>query len=188
VAANDHNPGVTFSSHDTAFTIGGPAIRDKVWGFGSWRYTKRTEDVAAQDTHLLLRKPSTIQKQGFAKGTWTPTSNDLISFTFLNDPFERTGSIDPTVANSRDRKRLQGGNNYSGVYNRVWSGFLIDAAVNFHDAEITDESVDRTNPRNTVRSSAPTCARSRRNSLAATEPTFRKPVRPGRREDRRSIR
>src|SRR5262245_15755543 len=138
VANNEHNPGVTFSSHDTAFTVGGPVVRDKVWGFGSWRYTKKTEDVAAQDTHLLLRKPSTIQKQGFAKGTWTPTSNDLLSFMFLNDPFTRTGSIDPSVANSRDRERHQGGNNYSGVYNRVWSGFLIDAAVNWHDAEITD--------------------------------------------------
>ena len=150
VAENDHTPGTTFSSHDTAFTIGGPVVRDKVWGFGSWRYTKRTEDIAAQDTHLLLRTPSTIQKQGFAKGTWTPTSNDLLSFMFLNDPFTRTGSIDPSVANSRDRERHQGGNNYSGVYNRVWSGFLIDAAVNWHDAEITDLSIDRTHPRNTI--------------------------------------
>ena len=39
------------------------------------------------------------------------TTNDLISLTFLNDPQERTGSIDPTVANSRE-KRLQGGSNY----------------------------------------------------------------------------
>jgi hypothetical protein len=150
VAENDHTPGTTFSSHDTAFTIGGPAVRDKVWGFGSWRYTKKTEDIAAQDTHLLLRTPSTIQKQGFAKATWTPTSNDLVSFMFLNDPFTRTGSIDPSVANSRDRERHQGGNNYSGVYNRVWSGFLVDAAANWHDAEITDLSIDRTHPRNTV--------------------------------------
>src|SRR5262245_31109229 len=138
VANNEHNPGVTFSSHDTAFTVGGPVVRDKVWGFGSWRYTKKTEDIAAQDTHLLLRTPSTIQKQGFAKGTWTPTSNDLLSFMFLNDPFTRTGSVDPTVANSRDRVRNQGGNNYSGTYNRVWSGFLVDAGLNWHDAEITD--------------------------------------------------
>lgn len=150
VAENKHNPGVTFSSHDTAFTAGGPVVRDRLRGFGSFRYTKRTEDVAAQDTHLLLRKPQTIQKQGFVKGTWTPTQNDLVSFTFLNDPYTRTGSIDPVVANSRDRQRIQGGNNYSGLYNRVWSDLLVDGSVNYHDGEISDRTVDRNNPANTV--------------------------------------
>jgi hypothetical protein len=150
VAADEHNPGNTFSSKDTAFTVGGPAIANKVWGFGSFRYTKRTEDVSTQDTHVFLRSPETIQKQGFAKGTWAPSTRDLVSFMFLNDPFERTGSIDPSVANSRDRVRKQGGNRYSGSYNRVMSNVLVDGAINYHDAEITDLSSDRTNPRNTV--------------------------------------
>ena len=149
VAANEHNPDNTFSSDDAAFTFGGPIMRNKAWGFGSWRYLKNTRDVSSQDTHQLLRTVETVEKQGFAKATFAPTSNDTLSVMFLNDPFDRSGSTDPTVVNSRDRQRIQGGNNYSGNYSRIWRGFLIDGAFNKHDAEITDLSVDRTN-RNTV--------------------------------------
>lgn len=149
VAANKHNPDNSFSSTDTAFTIGGPFLKNKAWGFGSWRYTKDTRDVNAQDTHAFLRTVDTIQKQGFAKATFAPTQNDTASVMFLNDPFDRSGTTDPTVPNNRDRQRIQGGNNYSGTYSRIWGGMLIDAAVNKHDAEITDLSVVRT-ARNTV--------------------------------------
>lgn len=149
VAANKHNPDNSFSNLDTAFTFGGPFLKNKVWGFGSWRYLKDTRDVNAQDTHELLRTVDTIQKQGFAKATFAPTSNDTFSVMFLNDPFHRTGSTDPTVPNNRDRERVQGGNNYSGTYSRIWSGVLVDAAVNKHDAEITDLAAVRT-PRNTI--------------------------------------
>lgn len=149
VAANEHNPDNTFSSDDAAFTIGGPFMRNKAWGFGSYRYLKNTRDVSSQDTHELLRTVETIEKQGFAKATFAPTSNDTLSLMFLNDPFDRSGSTDPTVVNSRDRQRIQGGNNYSANYSRIWRGFLIDGAFNKHDAEITDLSVDRT-ARNTI--------------------------------------
>jgi len=149
VAANEHNPDNTFSSDDAAFTIGGPIMRNKAWAFGSFRYLKNTRDVSSQDTHQLLRTVETIEKQGFAKATFAPTSNDTLSLMFLNDPFDRSGSTDPTVVNSRDRQRIQGGNNYSATYSRIWRGFLIDGAFNKHDAEITDLSVDRT-ARNTI--------------------------------------
>ena len=149
VAANEHNPDNTFSSIDTAFTFGGPFLRNKAWGFGSWRYLKNTRDVNAQDTHELLRTVDTIEKQGFAKATFAPTPNDTASLMFLNDPFKRSGSTDPTVPNNRDRERIQGGNNYSATYSRIWGGVLVDTAFNKHDAEITDLTTER-NPRNTI--------------------------------------
>jgi len=149
VGANEHNPNASFSTTDTAFTLGGPLMMNKAWAFGSFRYLKDTNDVNAQDTRALLRTVDTIQKQGFVKATIVPTNNDTVSVIFLNDPFRKTGSTDPTVPNSRDRERVQGGNNYSATYSRIWNAVLIDAAVNKHDAEITDVSVLRT-PRNTV--------------------------------------
>src|ERR1043166_2447386 len=117
-AEDEHNPGTAFSSKDSSFPIGGPGLKDKIWGFGSFRYVKRTDDVSSQDTHIFLRSVDTTQKQGFVKGTYAPTTSDIVSFTCLNDPFERTGSIDPSIMNNRDRVRKQGGNNYSGTYNR----------------------------------------------------------------------
>jgi hypothetical protein len=149
VAANEHNPDNTFSSNDTAFTLGGPVLRNSLWAFGSFRYTNETRDVNAQDTHELLRSVKTIGKQGFAKGTWAPTQGDTVSFMFLNDPQTRDGSLDPTVVASRNRERKQGGNNYSATYNRVWGTLLIESAFNKHDAELTDIATLRT-ARNTV--------------------------------------
>jgi hypothetical protein len=149
VAANEHNPDNTFSNKDTAFTIGGPLVKNNLWAFGSFRYVNDTRDVNAQDTRALLRESVTKQKQGFVKGTYAPTQSDTLSFTFLNDPFERSGVTDPTVANSRDRTRKQGGNNYQAVYNRIWKSLLLDGVYNKHDAEITDISIDRT-ARNTI--------------------------------------
>src|SRR5262249_43468091 len=113
--------------HDTAFTFGGPILRNSLWGFGSYRYLPVTRDVSSQDTHVFLRQSKTTNNQGFAKGTWKATSNDTVSFTFLNDPFTRDADTDPTVPNNRIRRREQGGNNFSGTYNRVWSNLLIDA-------------------------------------------------------------
>lgn len=149
VGKNEHNPDNTFSSNDSAFTIGGPIVKNKAWGFGSFRYLGRTDDVNSQDTRELLRSVKTTNKQGFLKASWSITPADLVSFMFLNDPFERTGSLDPTVVNSRDRARKQGGNNYSATYNRVWSELLLDVAYNNHKAEISDVSTQRT-ARNTV--------------------------------------
>jgi hypothetical protein len=68
---------------------------------------------------------------------------------YINARFRNTGSTDPSVPNSRNRERVQGGNNYSATYSRIWNSILIDAAVNKHDAEISDRAVVRT-PLNTV--------------------------------------
>ena len=149
VANNEHNPNNTFSNKDTAFTLGGPIMKGSLWAFGSFRYTNDTRDVNAQDTRALIRQSITKQKQGFFKTTYAPSQNDSVSFMFLNDPFDRSGVTDPTVANSRDRTRKQGGNNYQATYNRIWGGLLVDAAYNKHEAEITDIAITRT-ARNTV--------------------------------------
>ena len=149
VAANKHLADNTFSSNDAAFTIGLPIVKNSLWAFGSLRYLKNTTDVSAQDTKELLRTVETTTKQGFFKTTYAPTQKDTLSFIFLNDPQERNGSTSPTVVNSRSTTRKQGGNNYSGTYNRIWGRLLLDLAYNKHDAEITDLSVDRT-ARNTL--------------------------------------
>jgi len=149
IAENENLQSGDFSTNDTAFTLGGPVVLNKLWGFGSFRYVDRTEDVNAQDTRQFIREVKTTQKQGFAKVSFVPTTSDLFSFTFLNDPFHRTGSPDPAVVNNRDRVRDQGGNRVSGTYNRVWNNVLLDGAVSYHDADITDRSVLR-EPRNTV--------------------------------------
>src|SRR5689334_11026871 len=43
VAENKHASAETFSTKDSAFTLGGPIYRDKAWFFGSYRYLNRKD-------------------------------------------------------------------------------------------------------------------------------------------------
>ncbi len=151
VAENIHTTSTAaFNTKDTAFTIGGPVVKGKLWGFGSFRYVNTGQDVTATDTLQFLRKAKTVSKQGFAKGTWAPTQNDLLTFTFLNDPQTRSADTDGSVSNSRVRQRDQGGNNYSASYNRIWRSLLVDVGFNRHDAALSDFAVVTDKSRNTV--------------------------------------
>jgi hypothetical protein len=141
VAENKNSPSENFSTFDAAGTIGGPIARNQAWFFGSYRRVQREDDVTSLDTQELLRTVENKQDQGYAKATWTPTSNDTISATFLNDPTSITGRRDRNLTNARDRGREQGGNNYSVNYSRFFSGgLLLEGAYNQHQGEVSDFS------------------------------------------------
>jgi hypothetical protein len=139
-AKNKNSPDEKFGTFDAAGTIGGPIVQNKAWFFGSYRRVEREDDVTLLDTQVLQRTVKNEQDQGYAKATWTPTSADTLSFTFLNDPTNASGRRDRTLTNARDRSRVQGGDNYSGNYSRLMGGLLVDAAVNVHNGEVSDFS------------------------------------------------
>ena len=143
VAENKHASAETFSSKDSAFTLGGPIFRDKAWFFGSYRYLNRKDDVSTLDTDEFMRSVDNTQHQGFAKGSWAITNNDLLSATYLSDPTEISGRRQRDITNARDRAREQGGARYSGTYTRVWSDTLLEIGANKHNGEVTDLSAIR---------------------------------------------
>lgn len=143
VAENEHAAAQDFSSKDSAFTFGGPAWRDKAWFFGSYRYFGRDDEVSTLDTNQFLRDVKNKQHQSFAKGTYAITRDDLVSFTFLNDPTTISGRRERDITNARDRAREQGGNRYSANYTRVWGQTLFEIAANKHNGEVTDISAIR---------------------------------------------
>jgi len=150
VSENEHGTNDEFGHHETAFTFGGPALMNKVWFFGSYRYLRRSDTVTAIDNAaLVLRQPKRTEHQTFAKGTWGVSSTDLVSFTIMADPLKTTGSRDRNITNERDRRRDQGGPRFAGNYTRVAGNFLIDVSGNRHKADISDFSVIR-QPSNTV--------------------------------------
>ena len=149
VAENKNSPDEEFSTYDTAFTFGGPLLRDRAWFFGSYRRTEREDDVTSLDTLQSLRTATNTQNQGYAKGTWAPTASDSVSFTFLNDPTDISGSDDRDITNARDRSIEQGGNRYAVNYSRVLGSALIDVAYNVHNGEVSQFSAIR-EPSNTV--------------------------------------
>mgnify|MGYP006196207601 CR=1 FL=1 len=138
VEANEHAGDSSFSTFDTAVTLGGPVVRDQAWFFGSFRRVEREEDVADPQTGELLRTPTQEADQGFAKLTWAPTHRDLVSGLFLSDPQERDGSFNNQNSNARDTRREQGGERWSVSYSRVWEGLTFEAAVTEHAGDLDD--------------------------------------------------
>jgi hypothetical protein len=143
VAENKHASAETFSTKDSAFTLGGPLLKDKAWFFGSYRYLNRKDDVSTLDTNTFMRNVDNTQHQGFAKASWAATNNDLFSLTYLSDPTEISGRRQRDITNARDRAREQGGSRYSGTYTRVWGGTLVEIGANKHNGEVTDLSAIR---------------------------------------------
>jgi hypothetical protein len=143
VADNKNSANEEFSTFDAAFTVGGPVLRDKAWFFGSYRRLEREDDVTTLDTQEFMRTVKNEQDQGYAKGTYTPTRSDSISFTFLNDPTDISGRRDRNLTNARDRARVQGGDNYTFNYSRLQGPALIEGAYFVHNGEVTDLSAIR---------------------------------------------
>jgi len=149
VRADKNAPDQTFSTKATAFALGGPIVKDKAWFFGSYRYTNRTDDVATLDTRELIRTVENTQNQWYGKGTWSLTKNDTLSFTFISDPTDITGSRDRTVTNARDAGRVQGGNNYTGAFSHLFRNAIVDLRYSKHNGEVSQISLIR-EPRNSV--------------------------------------
>ncbi len=149
VSENTNSPAEEFSTNDAAFTIGGPALRNQLWFFGSYRFIGREDEVTSLDTQQFLRTVTNDQNQSYAKGTWAPTARDTLSFTFLNDPTDISGRRDRDLTNARDRSREQGGANYIVNYSRLFGRAHAEGAYSRHNGEVSDFSAIRL-PQNDV--------------------------------------
>ncbi|MDQ3281758.1 MAG: TonB-dependent receptor [Acidobacteriota bacterium] len=130
--------GSSFSTYDTAVTLGGPIVRDKAWFFGSYRIINREDDVTAQGSNEYLRTVENEGRQAFGKLSWQATSKDRLSATYTDDPTEISGQRTRSLLNSRDFAQQQGGSRYSLDYNRVFNqNFLLDASVGKHNGEVS---------------------------------------------------
>ena len=149
VAENRNASDQEFSRFDTALTGGGPIVTDEAWFFGSYRRLGRTDTVVALDGVDVIRTVEEKQDQFYARGTWAPTTNNTVAFTFLNDPTEISGSRDREVTNARDRSRVQGGNNYHLKYTRLFGNLLIEGSYSKHNGEVSDYAAVP-GPRNSI--------------------------------------
>ena len=141
VAENRNATDLEFSRFDAAVTGGGPIVANEAWFFGSYRRLERRDTVVALDGVDVIRRVENQQDQFYARGTWAPTTTDTLSFTFLNDPTEISGRRDRDVTNARDRRRVQGGNNYHLKYNRLFGGVLVEGSYSKHNGEVSDFAV-----------------------------------------------
>ncbi|MEQ8205439.1 MAG: TonB-dependent receptor, partial [Woeseia sp.] len=144
VADNKHLEDATFSTFDTAFTLGGPIIKDKLWFFSSLQRKERDEDIVDPVTGTVLRTVETKEDLGFVKLTWQPTENDRFVAEFFNDPYTRSGSANTTVVQNRDIARVQGGDNYKLEYSHAWENFILTANIVSHEGELSNTAANDT--------------------------------------------
>jgi hypothetical protein len=149
VADDEHGTSAGFSTYDTAFTLGGPILRDRLWFFGSYQKKNRQDDVVNPNTQVLIRSVEQDSEYAFAKLTWQVTDNDRLSVSYFSDPFETTGSNSSGVLNNRDTIRIQGGDNYKVDFSHTWGDLVVNAYWFTHSGEISDFAKD-TSVRDTV--------------------------------------
>ena len=143
VSDNENLEDATFDTYDTAITIGGPIIKDKLWFFGSFQQKDRDESIIDPVTNVVQRTVNTSQDYSFLKLTWQATENDTIIAEFFDDPYERDGSDDITILANRDRSRVQGGDNYKFEYSHAWDNAILTANYVSHEGEVSDVSSDK---------------------------------------------
>lgn len=144
MAEDEHNTSGGFSTYDTAFTIGGPILRDRLWIFGSYQKKFREDEVLDGTSGAVLRTVEQDSEYAFAKATWQITNDDRLSISYFSDPFESSGSSNPSTLNNRVLRRVQGGDNYKLDYSRTWGDLLINAYWFSHEGEISDFAADST--------------------------------------------
>lgn len=149
VADNKHLPNDTYSKFDTAITLGGPIVKDKVWFFASMQ-TKETErDVSDLDAGTVLRTSTTSSDLGFGKITAQVTDNDFVSFSYFDDPLDQDASTSATTLNNRDSAAKQGGANSNLTWTHTFDNGVLTVSKSSHEGESSEIAAD-TSTRNDV--------------------------------------
>jgi hypothetical protein len=136
VESNKNRADDSFSTYDTAFTLGGPIVKDKAWFFGSFRLVNREQDVSDPGGNLQ-RTVTRDDEQAFAKLSFAPTASSLLTGIYLDDPWERDGSFDDQTTNLRDTTVDRGGDRYTATYSLVTGGGLVfDVGYGEHERSV----------------------------------------------------
>jgi len=135
VADNDNLPNNTYSKFDSAVTLGGPIIQDKLWFFASMQ-TKETEiDVSDLEAGTVLRSSTASSDLGFGKLTAQITDNDFLSFSYFDDPYDRDASTLATTLNNRDLALAQGGSNTNLTWTHSFDKGVLTVSKSSHEGE-----------------------------------------------------
>ena len=135
VADNDNLPNNTYNKFDTAVTLGGPIIKDKLWFFASMQ-TKETEiDVSDLEAGTVLRTSTATSDLGFGKLTAQITDNDFLSFSYFDDPYDRDATTSATTLNNRDSASAQGGSNTNLTWTHTFDNGVLTVSKSSHEGE-----------------------------------------------------
>ncbi len=116
------------NAYDTAGTVGGPVIRDKLWFFLSGQYRNNADTFNLSESASSTREEVDYSQKRtgfFGKITFKPTGNDSLTFMYFLDSFDVLGERDTNTIKIRQRAREYDYNVFSGYYQRVLADNLI---------------------------------------------------------------
>lgn len=142
VADNDNLPNDTYNKFDTAITLGGPIVKDRLWFFAAMQ-TKETErDVSDLVAGTVLRTSTTSSDLGFGKLTAQVTDNDFVSFSYFDDPLEQDASTSATTLNNRDSATVEGGENTNLTWTHTFDNSVLTVSQSSHEGESSTVAAD----------------------------------------------
>ena len=133
-ARNDPNrdhtmlEGFQDNQYDTAVTLGGPIMRDKIWFFVSGQYRNNADEFKLSESASSTRELvdySNKRKGLFGKLSLKLTPNDSFTFMAFLDDQEIVGERDQNTVRTQQRQQEYNIGTYSGYYQRVLSDNML---------------------------------------------------------------
>lgn len=116
------------NKYDTAFTLGGPVMKDKVWFFlsGQYRNDKNKFNLSRSASATEEEVDFINKRYGlFGKLTFKLSANDTFNFMYFLDDQSSEGERDKNIIKSQQREQTWNTGVYSGYYQRVLSDNLL---------------------------------------------------------------
>ncbi|MFC2169984.1 TonB-dependent receptor domain-containing protein [Acidobacteriota bacterium] len=128
---------------DTAFTLGGPFVQDKLWFFLSGQYRKNSDEFALSESASPTRELMPYDQKrlgGFGKIAFKLSPNDTFSLMYFIDKYDTSGTKDVNRMRIQQYKTELDMNVYSAYYQRVFGdNFIVDLRYGHYDyARIRD--------------------------------------------------
>ncbi|MFQ6108124.1 MAG: TonB-dependent receptor domain-containing protein [Candidatus Aminicenantales bacterium] len=116
------------NKYDTAFTLGGPILRDRLWFFASGQFRNDSSKFNLSESASSIRELVDYSQKrlgAFGKLSFKLTPNDSFTFLYFLDDFDVEGSRDKNTIKTRQPKYEYNMGVYSGYYQRVFGNNLI---------------------------------------------------------------
>lgn len=133
------------NKYDTAATLGGPIMKDKLWFFLSGQHRNDSDTFRLSESASSIREEVDYAEERynfFGKLTFKLTPSDSFTFTYFLDSYDVKGSRSKNTVKTRQPLRENHYMAYSGYYQRVLSENLI-VDFRYGHYEIKDNTLPR---------------------------------------------
>ncbi|MBN1225281.1 MAG: TonB-dependent receptor [Candidatus Aminicenantes bacterium] len=131
--------------YDTAATLGGPILKDKLWFFVSGQYRNNSSEFQLTEIASPTQETTDFSEKrynGFGKLTFQPTGRDLLSFIFFRDQYDILGSRSVNSPIGRQSVTKNHYTSYSANYQRIF-GVNSILTVNYGHYEVANKREPR---------------------------------------------